>query len=249
MWSANSEALTLRFSGQLRAAHEQFQRGVQAALGQNLQELGAQWTLEDAESHAMVGQCAEAQREAAAGLELSRDNFTLERASRTFALCDAAAVATSLTGELANRFPDATLTTRIHLPVSAAALAIRRGEPARALALLDPVKPYDHAPAAESWPAYLRGQSYLQSKDGRSAAVQFQSILEHRGELATSPLYPLAHLGLARAAALAGDLARARKAYDSFFAIWNSADSTLQPLEQARAEYARLGSTLPLRVS
>ncbi len=67
--------------------------------------------------------------------------------------------------------------------------------PARALELLDPVKPYDHAPASEFWPAYLRGQAYLQLKDGRAAGVQFRGHPEHRGEAPTSPLYPLAHLG------------------------------------------------------
>ena len=40
----------------------------------------------------------------------------------------------------------------------------------------------------------------------------------------TSPLYPLAHLGLARAAALSGDTASARKAYQDFFALWKDAD-------------------------
>jgi outer membrane protein assembly factor BamD (BamD/ComL family) len=126
------------------------------------------------------------------------------------------------------------------VPVAKAVLAIRRGESARALDLLDPVKPYDHAPASEFWPAYLRGQAYLQLKDGRSAAVQFRNIIDHRGEAPTSPLFALAHLDLARAAVLDGDVGQARKAYDSFFFLWNGADSNLQPLKQARAEYARL---------
>ena len=32
----------------------------------------------------------------------------------------------------------------------------------------------------------------------------------------------------------------ARDAYGRMLAFWNKTDSTLQPLEQARAEYARL---------
>jgi tetratricopeptide (TPR) repeat protein len=240
MWSTNTEAQTSRFSGRVQIAHDLYQRAVQAALRENSRELAAQWTLEDAESHAMVGQCADARREAAAGLELGRDNFTIERASRALALCGAGSGAPELSVELASRFPSATLTRRIQLPVTAAALALGRGEPARAIQLLDPVKPFDHAPVSEFWPSYLRGQGYLQSKDGRSAAVQFQDILDHRGVAPTSPLYPLAHLGLGRAAAMAGDVGRARQAYDSFFALWNGADPTLQPLQQARAEYGRL---------
>jgi tetratricopeptide (TPR) repeat protein len=240
MWSSNSEAWTSAFSGQLRTADELFQRSIQVAGRENFRELSARWMTEDAESHAIVGECAEARRETSLALDLGRDNFTLERAGRTLALCDAGSEASSLSAELARRFPEATLTTRIQLPVTAAALAIGRGEPARAIELLDPVRPYDHAPAAEFWPAYLRGQAYLQLKDGRSAAVQFRSILDHRGEAPTSLLYPLAHLGLARAARLEDDLAQARRAYGTFLTIWHAADSTLPPLIQARSEYARL---------
>ena len=32
-------------------------------------------------------------------------------------------------------------------------------------------------------------------KDGQAAAAEFQSILDHRGEVPASALYPLAHLG------------------------------------------------------
>ena len=106
-----------------------FSAACEAALRDNFQELGARWMVEDAETHAIVGQCGEARRETSAALDLGRDNFTLERASRALALCDAAGEASSLSVELANRFPDATLTTRVQLPVTAAALAIRRGEP------------------------------------------------------------------------------------------------------------------------
>ncbi len=83
MWAAMFQGRTSAFSGRFQAAHEQFQQSVQAAVRDNFRELGAQWTMEDAESHAIAGQCAEARREVRAGLELSRDNFTLERASRT----------------------------------------------------------------------------------------------------------------------------------------------------------------------
>ena len=171
---------------------------------------------------------------------MSRDNSTLERSGRALALCGAQSEVSRLSGELADRFPNATLTRRIQLPVTAAALAIQGGDSTRGLALLEPVRPYDHARGADFWPAYLRGQAYLTSKDGREAGVQFETILNHRGEGPDSPLYPLAHLGLARAATLAGDVEKARKAYDALFALWQGADSDLRPLLDARREYARL---------
>ena len=136
----------------------------------NFDEVAAQLTMEDAETHAIVGQCAEARSEVPAGLALSRDNATLERASRVLALCGAAAEASSLSSELAKRFPEATLTIRVACRSPRRCSRSQRGEPARALELLEPVRPYDHAPSAEFWPAYLRGQAYLQLKDGRGGA-------------------------------------------------------------------------------
>jgi hypothetical protein len=126
------------------------------------------------------------------------------------------------------------------LPVIAAALALERREPSRALELLEPVKAYDHAPSSEFWPAFLRGQAYLRLRDGRAASAEFRSIVDRRGQAPTSALYPLAHLGLARASLIAEDPACARGAYEAFLALWKDADEAVSPLAEARAEYARL---------
>jgi hypothetical protein len=58
--------------------------------------------------------------------------------------------------------------------------------------------------------------------------------------LPDSPLYPLAHLGLARALASGGDRAGAIQAYLAFFTMWKNADADLLPLKEARLEFARL---------
>jgi hypothetical protein len=58
--------------------------------------------------------------------------------------------------------------------------------------------------------------------------------------VARGPYYPLSYLGLARAAAISGDTAKARKAYQDLFALWKDADPDLLPLLQARKEYAAL---------
>jgi len=171
---------------------------------------------------------------------LNRDNSTLERASRVLALCTAASEALTLSNELKQHFPDATLTSRASLPITAAALALSRGEPKRVLELLDPVRPYDRAPSSEFWPAYLRGQAFLQLKDGRAAEAEFQSILSRRGEVPTSMLYPLAQLGVARAAVLLRDVEKARAGYVAFLSLWKNADSNLPLLQEARLEYSRL---------
>jgi len=240
MWASIWEARTEASAGRAARAHELFRRGAGAARSRSLMALVGQWTTEAAETLAIAGQCQDAVREVRAGIEASRDNFTLERASRTLALCGDPAAAVQLTSELERRFPEATLTVRVQLPVTAAAMALRRRGAGAALERLDPVRPYDLAPSAEFWPPYLRGQAYLALGDAAAADSQFRQILRHRGAAPASPLYPLAWLGAARAAALSGDLAAARTAYETLFAAWADADPTLEPLRQARAEYARL---------
>jgi hypothetical protein len=229
------QAHTLAFQGRVTAAHEQFRRGIQMSLQGNFTEVAAQLMMEDAETHAIVGQCAEARSEVGPGLAFSRDNATLERASRILALCGASGDAAVLTSELSKRFPEATLTRHMLVPVTHAALALRQGDAARAIDLLEPVRPYDRSAAAEFWPNYLRGQAYLQVQNAAAAAAEFQVILDHRGEHPASMLYPLSYLGLARATATTG-AAISRQAYDSMLSVWNAADAGLGPLAEARAE-------------
>jgi tetratricopeptide (TPR) repeat protein len=105
---------------------------------------------------------------------------------------------------------------------------------------LEAVEPYDHVPAAEFWPSYVRGQAYLRLKQPREASAQFGHITDHRGEAPTSPLYSLSLLGSARASALAGDLDAARERYRQFLDSWNDADANLAVLREAREEYGRI---------
>jgi tetratricopeptide (TPR) repeat protein len=234
------EARTAAFAGRVQIAHDQFRRAVEAGRLAQLEETAAQWSASDAEMHAVVGQCADTRRETAAALVLSRDNTTLERSGRALAVCGARDDAVKLSDELAVRFPEATLTERMQRPVIAAALAIQGGDPTRGLALLEPVAPYDHARGADFWPAYLRGLAYLAAGSGAEAGRQFEAILNHRGEAPDSILFPLSHLGAARAAALTGDTAKARHAYVTLLALWRAADPNLAPVQAARAELARL---------
>jgi tetratricopeptide (TPR) repeat protein len=126
------------------------------------------------------------------------------------------------------------------VPVIAAVSAVGRREWSRALAILEPVKPYDHAAWAEFWPAYLRGQAQMGLKRADLATAEFQAILNHRGEAPVSQLYALAQLGVGRAAALGGDVDKARQAYDGFLDLWRAADQALPLLREARAERSRL---------
>jgi eukaryotic-like serine/threonine-protein kinase len=232
----------LAFDGRVKAAHEQFRRGIEMALQGGFNEVAAQLSIEDGEVHAIAGQCAEASTEVAQGLALNRDNISLERASRAFALCGSASEAAALVAELERRYPNATLTQRVAVPVTTAIGELRAGNHARVIEAMTPVKLYDHAPWSEFWPAYLRGQAYLALKQPNQAAVEFQKILVHRGESPLAPLYPFAQLGAARAAAAAGNIANAREAYDRFLTTWRDADPELTALREAQQERKRLSA-------
>ena len=94
-------------------------------------------------------------------------------------------------------------------------------------------------------PVYLRGLSYLRAGDPSHASEEFQRILDHRGSDPISPLYPLAHVQQARALARLGEQAKARRAYEEFFALWKNADDDIPILREAREEYARLTALNP----
>ena len=234
------EPRTAAFGGRIQSAHTRFQAIVNTARQRGFNEWAAKFALEDAEMHAVAGDCATVSSEVATTLGLSRDNFTLARAARVLALCGEVAASSGLLTETAKKFPAATLTNRVLMPVAAATSALQRGDAQRTLQLLEPVRPYDRALVAEFWPEYLRGQSLLALKDGREAGAIFQSILDHRGEAPDSMLYALAHLGLARSATLVGDITRARRAYGEFLSLWKEADADLRLLQDARDELARL---------
>ncbi|MDH4066795.1 MAG: hypothetical protein OEW19_20535, partial [Acidobacteriota bacterium] len=239
-WATNWRPRISAFGGRITQAHEEFRSSVAATSRAGLAEVSGLYGAQDALSHAVVGQCAEARREAAAACVLSRDNLTLASAARALAWCNATAEASTISNELQQRFPEAILTTRLLVPVTEAATALKAGLPARTLELLEEVKRFDHSPVAEFWPAYLRGEAHRQLGRHSEAADEFQSVIDHRGEMADSPLYPLAHLGLARAHASVGDWAGARQSYLAFFKLWKDADPDLLPLKEARREFDRL---------
>jgi tetratricopeptide (TPR) repeat protein len=236
-WRGHASA----FAGQINDAHEQFRQGIRMALQEDFKEVAAQMGVEDAEAHAIVGQCAETRRELEQALASSRDNFTLERGSRAAALCGDEPLTTALVREIEERYKDATITIRVAVPITQAALAVTRGQNQRALDLLEPVRQYEHAQKAELWPPYLRGQAHLAMKDAAAAKADFEAVLAHRGDDPDSELYALAHLGLARAALLQNDRAAAASAFQRFETAWKDSDVDMPAVREIRAQVTGVG--------
>jgi hypothetical protein len=85
----------------------------------------------------------------------------------------------------------------------------------------------------------MRGEAYLDAKQGREAAAEFQKILDNRGIVSSDPIGAFAHLQLGRAWHAVGNDTKAKTAYRDFLALWKDADNS-PILQQATAEYARL---------
>jgi len=100
------------------------------------------------------------------------------------------------------------------------------------------------------YPVYVRGEAYLAAGQGTAAASEFHKILDHSGIVWSCWTRALAHLGLARANALAvktsqgadADAARVRAlaAYKEFLTLWKGADADIPILKEAKVEYAKL---------
>ena len=136
-----------------------------------------------------------------------------------------------------------------YAPVLRALAALEHGRPADSLDRLETTRSYELAVNGLSFPhfnlgglhsAYVRGEALMASHRYAEAAGEFQRILAHRGIVGMDPIGVLAHLQLGRALALSGDTAKAKSAYDEFFAGWRDADDDIPILRSAKAEHRRL---------
>ena len=130
-----------------------------------------------------------------------------------------------------------TLLANVDLPRVRASVAMAHAKPLDAIAALEPAQPYELASYAVP---EQRAEAWLKAERPEMAAEEYRKILANRGIDLLSPLYPLAHLGLARACLRQKKIAESRAEYESFFAAWKDADSDAPVLKQARTEYARL---------
>jgi predicted Zn-dependent protease len=194
--------------------------------------------VEEALLDAVLGQCSQIKAATSQAAGLARNNFFLTRGALALALCGDAGQAQSFVEEVTKERPKGTLINSLWVPLVRAAIQLNRNNPAEAVQLLEAAKHYEAA--AEFWPQYVRGLAYLKLKSGNEATAEFQKILDNRGQATLSALYPLAQLGLARAAALTSDTGKSRKAYQNFLALWKDADSDLTVLQEAKQEYEKV---------
>jgi tetratricopeptide (TPR) repeat protein len=151
--------------------------------------------------------------------------------------------ANRLADEVSQEAPLDTIVQKYLVPTVRAAVKLQRHEPQAAIDLLRESVQYDLAFTQSFdylYPAYIRGQAYLESGEGQSAAHEFQKLIDNPGLCWGYMTGPLARLQLGRAQRLMGDNESARKSYEEFLNIWKDADADLPIYRQAKAEYAQL---------
>jgi len=237
------QAQAMAYAGQHRRSHELAERAAALAEAHNLTEPVARISVENGLRSAIFGSFPMAREDTDRALALSRREFAVglpvqTKAALALAFCGHVGQAQSLANDIALKYPQSTLSHAVWLPMIRAAVELRRNSADKPIQLLQASSQYEAI--GEFWPTYLRGQAYLRLKKGTEATEQFQKILDHRGWNPLSPLYPLAHLGQARASSLLGDEAKSRKGYQDFFALWKDADPDLPILVQAKREYEKL---------
>jgi eukaryotic-like serine/threonine-protein kinase len=233
-WQAEVAA----FSGQLRKERELTERAVDLALTRKQNDAAAQLLAGQMQIEGLFGSCDRVKAIAARAFAISRDTATVQTASTAYSLCGDTNQSQPLMDEISRRFPNYTLVNVVYWPLNHALLALHQGDPARAVQSLEPANRYELVGAF--WPQYFRGQAFLGLQKATEATAEFQKIIDHRGWAPRSPLYPRAYVGLAQAAALTGDKAKARKAYEEFFALWKDADADNSVLIEAKREYEKL---------
>ena len=241
----STQSDTEAYSGLLAKSREFSQRAVDAATRADSRESAAQWRANEALREAEFGNAAEARKAAGQAISLSDTRDVEILAALTDARAGDSAAAEKLADKIDRGSPLDTMIQGYWLPTIRGAIAIDRGNPQKALDLLQSATNYELGQpglfeCGTMYPVYVRGLAYLKEGHGQEAAVEFQKFNDHRGLLLNFPLGALAQLQLARAWTLTGDKGAAQKAYDDFFALWKNADADIPILKEAKAAAAKL---------
>jgi tetratricopeptide (TPR) repeat protein len=233
-------AATALYRGKLNEAESLYRRGVEMFKAQGRAENASQALINLAFYQAVFGKCQPARESAKASLALARGKFSLANAGLVAAMCGDESQAQTIADNLTTAFPSSTEIVGVGVPLLRSEIERSRGNVDQAIQISESIRRYDMGLLSACVNNYLRGTLYLQQRRGNEAASEFKRVLDLPGIDPHSALHVLAYLGLARAAAINGDTAAARKSFQDFFAIWKDADSDLPVLVKAKKEYDQL---------
>jgi eukaryotic-like serine/threonine-protein kinase len=201
------------------------------------------WPVLSALEYAEVGNDTQARRYDSMALGSSLDRNSRLGLALALARSGQITEASTLANQISAQWPEDTIVQHYFIPTIRASIKLRQRDPAAAIDLLRGTAKYDLAftgSVDSVYPAYIRGLAYLDLGDGRSAAAQFQKLIDNPGITVRHVTGPLAWLQLARAQKMMGDEPASRKSYETFLNLWNNADPDIPIYQQAKAEYAKL---------
>jgi DNA-binding winged helix-turn-helix (wHTH) protein len=201
------------------------------------------WPVLSALEYAEVGNDTQARRYDGKAIGSSLDRNSRLGLALALARSGQITEASTLANQISAQWPEDTIVQHYFIPTIRASIKLRQRDPAAAIDLLRGTAKYDLAftgSVDSVYPAYIRGLAYLDLGDGRSAAAQFQKLIDNPGITVRHVTGPLAWLQLARAQKMMGDEPASRKSYETFLNLWKNADLDIPIYQQAKAEYSRL---------
>jgi len=236
------QSKTAVYYGELGKARELSQRAIALAESAKDTDEAAVYQSDEAVWEALIGNEADARREAHSSLGRAKGQGVTIAAALALALGGQTGLAQALSDELDKQYPDDTIIHFYYLPIIRAQLALDHHNYPKAIELLGAATPYESGTVDFPFYAvYVKGNANLAAGRGGDAAVEFRKMLDHPGILLEDPIAALARLGIARAFALQKrNTAQARTFYQDFFLLWKNADPNIPLLKQAEAEYAKL---------
>jgi len=242
------ESLVSAYEGRLRQSRQESIQAVTLARQSHLQERAALFSGAAAVREALYGYPEEPTRQSLAAGRLMSGRDAGFAPAFALALSRNSSVALTMVTRMEKEYPEDTCVRFTYSPALRALIAINQGNPGKAIELLTVSKANEFAQTGASlnvyygalYPTYVRGLAYQQLHEYRGAAAEFQRMLDHPGLLLADSIGPAARVQLARALRHAGEIDKAKAAYEDFFTLWKDADQDIPLLQQARAEFARL---------
>jgi tetratricopeptide (TPR) repeat protein/predicted Ser/Thr protein kinase len=242
----NIEADTEAYHGRLGKARDLARQAADSAVRMDDKESAAGYLVFQGLREAELGNAAAARQIVKRALALSPGRDVRVMAALALARAGDTAQASAILEALKNSDPLNTILKVYWFPAIEGSIAMAQNAPDRAITGLEPALPYELGGQPDTgivtlmYPPYIRGLAYLAQKNGPAAANEFRKFLDHPGIVQNFVLASLARLQLARAYALSGNPAKAKAAYEEFFALWKDADPDVPILKEAKAEYAKL---------
>ena len=237
------QARSASVKGQWRTAQDFSRRSVDLATHTSAQEVAGKYAAEQAvrvvfwssgtglpdKNDATLRSVLKAQTNKA--LSLEKGQMVVVTIALALAVAGHSDEASRLLDDLFAARPKDTLLKHLWAPTIKAALWLQAGKLKEAVEELEITERLEKA--GEFIPQYLRGLALLRLGRNGEAAREFDKILNNRGEAPLSSLYPLAHLGKARAM-------KDKAEYEKFFEMWKDADKDMPALVEAKKEFDQL---------